>query len=90
MILIATIIPFTQYCFADSFSFLLLATIKKYQQQALNTIIQFDLSLQTLLGIPTITFSRYSVYQLPGKVENSSFSTHICPKNGLRFGISEN
>ena len=38
----------------------------------------------------TFTSSRYSVYQLPGKVENSSFLTQICPKNGFRFGISEN
>ena len=29
------------------------------------------------------------MYQLPGKVENSSFLTQICPKNGFRFGISE-
>ena len=30
------------------------------------------------------------MYQLPGKVENSIFLTQICPKNGFRFGISEN
>ena len=29
------------------------------------------------------------MYQIPGKVENSNFSTQICPKNGFRFGISE-
>ena len=38
-ILIATIIPFIQHSSVDWFSFLLLATIKKYEQQALNTII---------------------------------------------------
>ena len=30
------------------------------------------------------------MYQLPGRVENSSFSTQICSKNGFRFGISDN
>ena len=47
------------------------------------------LYFQTLLCILQITPSRYSVYQLPGKVQSSSFSTQICPKNGFRFGISE-
>ena len=82
-ILIATIIPFIQHSFVDWFSFLLLATIKLQEQQALNTIIHFYLFFQTLLSILTITFSRYSVYQLPGKAENSSFSTQICPKKDL-------
>ena len=36
-----------------------------------------------MLCILTITSSRYSVYQLPGKVENSNFSTQICPKMDL-------
>ena len=53
-------------------------------------IIHFYLFLQSLLCILTITSSRYSVYQLSGKVENSNFSTQICPKNEFRFGISEN
>ena len=85
-ILIATIIPFIQHSFVDWFSFLLLATIKLQEQQARNTIIHFYLFFQTLLCILTITPSRYSVYQLPGKVENSSFSTQICPKkdSGLK------
>ena len=43
-ILIATIIPFIQHSFVDWFSFLLLATIKIYEQQALNTINHFYLS----------------------------------------------
>ena len=30
------------------------------------------------------------MYQLPGRVENSSLSTQICLKNGFRFGISDN
>ena len=82
-ILIATIIPFIQHSFVDWFSFLLLATIKLQEQQALNTIIHFYLFFQTFLCILTITSSRYSVYHLPGKVENSSFSTQICPKKVL-------
>ena len=82
-ILIATIIPFIQHSFVDWFSFLLLATIKLQEQQALNTIIHFYLFFQTLLCILTITSSRYSMYQLPGRVENSSFSTQICPKKEL-------
>ena len=43
-VLIATIIPFIQHSFVDWFSFLLLATIKIYEQQALNTINHFCLS----------------------------------------------
>ena len=27
--------------------------------------------------------------QFPGKVDNSTFSTKICPKNGFRFEISQ-
>ena len=82
-ILIATIIPFIEHSFVDWFSFLLLTTINLQEQQALNTIIHFYLFFQTLLCILTITSSRYSVYHLPGKVENSSFSTQICPKKVL-------
>ena len=53
---------------------------KDIRATALNAIIQFYLFFQTL---------KDSVYQLPGRVENSSFSTQICPKNGFRFGISD-
>ena len=38
----------------------------------------------------TITPARYSVCQVLGNMENSIFLTQICPKNGFRFGISEN
>ena len=67
--------------------FLLLAMIKIQEQQALNTTIHFYFCFQTFLCILTITSSRYFVYQLPGKVENSTFSTQICPKMdiGLEF-----
>ena len=88
-ILIATIIPFIQHSFVDWFSFLLLATIKLQEQQALNAIIHFYIFFQTFPCILTITSSRYSVYQFSGKVENStlfqSFSTQICPKKDLRL-----
>ena len=82
-ILIATIIPFIQHSFIEWFSFLLSATIKLQEQQALNTIIHYYLYFQTLLCILTTPSSRFSVYQLPRKVENSSFSTQICPKKDL-------
>ena len=57
--LIETIIPSIQHSFIDWFSFLLLATIKIWEQQALNTIIHSHLFFQTLLCILTITSSRY-------------------------------
>ena len=82
-ILIATIIPLIHHSFADWFSFFLSATVKLQEQQALHTIIHFHLFFQTLLYILTITSSRYSVYQLPGKEENSSFLTQIWPKKDL-------
>ena len=82
-ILIATIIPFIQYSFVDWFSFLLLASIKIYEQQALNSINHFYLFFQTLLCILAVTSYRYFSYQLSGKVENSSFSTQIFQKLGL-------
>ena len=89
-IMIATIIPFIQHSFADWVSFLLLATIKILDLQALNTIIHFYLRLQTFLRIHTITSSRNYVYKLPGKTENSTFLTQICLRNGFRFVISKN
>ena len=69
--------------------FILLATIKIYEQQPLNTIIHFYICLQTFLCNLTITYSRYSVYKLLGKIEKSTFSTQICLKNEFRFGISK-
>ena len=54
------------------------------------TIIHFYLRLQTFLSILAIKSSRYYVYKLPGKMENSTFSTQICLKNRFRFGISKN
>ena len=81
---IAKIIPFIQHSFVDWFSFLFLATIKIYEQQALNTINHLSF-FQTLLCILPIPSSRYSVYQLPGKVENSTFLAQICPKDWCRF-----
>ena len=74
---IVTIIPFIH-------------PIKTLEEQALNTVIHFYLCYQTFLCILTITSTRYYVYKLPGKVENSPFSTQICLKNRFRFGISEN
>ena len=79
--------------------FLLLATIKVYEQQALNTIIHFYLCFQIFFCILTITSSRYFVYMLPDKMENSTLKIQLwkfkfyssLPKNGFRhsgFGIS--
>ena len=87
--LISTIIPFIQHSFDDWFSFLLLATIKIEEQLALNTINPFYLFFQTWLCVLPITSSRYSVYQLLGKVENSSFSTQICQKKNLGLEFQE-
>ena len=53
--------------------------------------IHFYLCFQTFLCILTITSSRYFVYMRPGKMENSTFSTQICLRNGFwhsGFGIS--
>ena len=80
--MIAKVIPLIQL-FTFSYDKDIRATIT-------NTIIYFYLFFQAMLCILTVTSSRYCVYHLPGKVENSSFLTQICPKNGFRFGISEN
>ena len=85
-ILIPTIIPFIQHSFVDRFSFLLVVTIKIQEQQALNRIIHFYLRFQTFLCILITTSSIYFAYKLPGKIENSTFSTKIYLKIlGLEF-----
>ena len=65
--------------------FLRWAALRIWEQPTLVTIICF----KTFIGILLITFSRYSVCQLPWKVDNSTFSTLIFPKNAFRFGVAE-
>ena len=69
---------------------MLLATIKIQEQQELNRITNFYICFQTFFCILTITPSRHFVFQLQGKVENSTLLIKICSKNGYKFGISEN
>ena len=83
------IYPTFFFCWLLQFFFVFLATINIQEQQGLNTIIHFYLCLQTFRSVLTIRCSRCSVYKLPGKMENSTFLTQICLKNGLRFGISK-
>ena len=70
--------------------FLRWAALKIWEQPTLVTIICLDLCFKTFIGILLITFSRYSVCQLPWKVDNSAFSTLIFTKNAFRFGVAEN
>ena len=65
--------------------FLRWAALRIWEQPTLVTIICF----KTFIGILLITFSRYSVCQLPWKVDNSAFSTLIFTKNAFRFGVAE-
>ena len=71
--------------------FLPLTTIEKEGLQARKTIIYFNLCSQTFLCLlcTAITSSRCSVpaFRQSGKFD---FFDWICPKNGFRFGISEN